>query len=386
MRLLKSHSLLRLLNSYVVDSPQPANISYLWNFGSLLATCLVIQILTGCFLAMHYQSHVDFAFNSVEHIMRDVNNGWVVRYTHANVASFFFIFVYGHIGRTLYYGSYKSPRILVWSIGVIILILMMANLLWPNCNLIEYFNLIFIELGLSNKCLCASTIALLPFSKARTKAILRVGPHNLDVLSILICGMLGGFWSHSVPSRKGASIRFQLEQSVSNSAYIHSLSLYLYNLGYCSSFVPNLVQKSEGKQDKRINTTVDRFNYRLTLLTFSSFIWIHEGFYSNSNIKRVPNWIAEFITPMGLAHWIMQDGSRQIGQGVMIATNSFTHEECVFLANILNEKFSLRTSVIKGGKSNQWRISIWKESMPLLVKLTQSYFIPEMKYKLIGYL
>nr|UHB41856.1 apocytochrome b [Butyriboletus roseoflavus] len=126
MRLLKSHSLLRLLNSYVVDSPQPSNMSYLWNFGSLLATCLVIQILTGCFLAMHYQPHVDFAFNSVEHIMRDVNNGWLIRYTHANVASFFFIFVYGHIGRNIYYGSYKSPRILVWSIGVIILILMMA--------------------------------------------------------------------------------------------------------------------------------------------------------------------------------------------------------------------------------------------------------------------
>jgi len=126
MRLLKSHSLLRLINSYVVDSPQPSNISYLWNFGSLLATCLVIQILTGCFLAMHYQPHVDFAFNSVEHIMRDVNNGWLIRYTHANVASFFFIFVYGHIGRNIYYGSYKSPRILVWSIGVIILILMMA--------------------------------------------------------------------------------------------------------------------------------------------------------------------------------------------------------------------------------------------------------------------
>nr|YP_010137122.1 apocytochrome b [Tylopilus plumbeoviolaceoides]QWM97161.1 apocytochrome b [Tylopilus plumbeoviolaceoides] len=126
MRLLKSHSLLRLLNSYIVDSPQPSNISYLWNFGSLLATCLVIQILTGCFLAMHYQPHVDFAFNSVEHIMRDVNNGWLIRYIHANVASFFFIFVYGHIGRNIYYGSYKSPRVLVWSIGVIILILMMG--------------------------------------------------------------------------------------------------------------------------------------------------------------------------------------------------------------------------------------------------------------------
>jgi ubiquinol-cytochrome c reductase cytochrome b subunit len=126
MRLLKSHVLLRLVNSYLVDSPQPANISYLWNFGSLLGVCLIIQILTGSFLAMHYQAHVDFAFSSVEHIMRDVNAGYIMRYCHANVASFFFIFVYAHIGRGLYYGSYKSPRILVWSIGVIILILMMA--------------------------------------------------------------------------------------------------------------------------------------------------------------------------------------------------------------------------------------------------------------------
>jgi len=126
MRSLKTHVLLRLFNSYVVDSPQPANISYLWNFGSLLATCLIIQILTGAFLAMHYTPNVDFAFNSVEHIMRDVNNGWLIRYTHANVASFFFIFVYMHIGRGLYYSSYKSPRVLVWSIGVIILVLMMA--------------------------------------------------------------------------------------------------------------------------------------------------------------------------------------------------------------------------------------------------------------------
>nr|WVH38069.1 apocytochrome b [Cubamyces lactineus] len=127
MRTLKSNPLLRLVNSYLIDSPEPANISYLWNFGSLLGTCLILQILTGIFLAMHYQPHVDFAFNSVEHIMRDVNNGWAVRYTHANVASFFFIFVYAHIARGLYYGSYKSPRILLWSIGVIILIVMMAT-------------------------------------------------------------------------------------------------------------------------------------------------------------------------------------------------------------------------------------------------------------------
>jgi len=127
MRFLKKQILLRFLNSYIVDSPEPANISYLWNFGSLLGICLIIQILTGVFLAMHYIPNVDFAFNSVEHIMRDVNNGWIIRYTHANVASFFFIFVYMHIARGMYYGSYRKPRFLVWSIGVIILILMMAT-------------------------------------------------------------------------------------------------------------------------------------------------------------------------------------------------------------------------------------------------------------------
>nr|MBC9701372.1 cytochrome b/b6 [Leuconostoc sp.] len=112
--------------SYVVDSPQPSNLSYAWNGGSLLATCLGIQIVTGVILAMHYTPNVDLAFVSVEHIMRDVNYGWMIRYIHANVASFFFIFVYLHIGRGLYYGSYKSPRAITWSIGVIILVLMMA--------------------------------------------------------------------------------------------------------------------------------------------------------------------------------------------------------------------------------------------------------------------
>jgi len=127
MRILKTHPILSLLNSYLVDSPQPANISYLWNLGSLLGICLIIQILTGIFLAMHYTPNVDLAFASVEHIMRDVNMGWAIRYAHANTASFFFIFVYLHIARGLYYGSYRSPRTLPWAIGVIILVLMMAT-------------------------------------------------------------------------------------------------------------------------------------------------------------------------------------------------------------------------------------------------------------------
>ena len=127
MRILKSHPLLKIVNSYIIDSPQPANLSYLWNFGSLLALCLGIQIITGVTLAMHYTPSVAEAFNSVEHIMRDVNNGWLIRYLHANTASAFFFLVYLHIGRGLYYGSYKSPRTLTWAIGTVILIVMMAT-------------------------------------------------------------------------------------------------------------------------------------------------------------------------------------------------------------------------------------------------------------------
>lgn len=142
MRILKTNVLLRFVNSYIVDSPQPANLSYLWNFGSLLALCLIIQILTGCFLAMHYIPNVDYAFNSVEHIMRDVENGYILRYTHANVASFFFTFVYAHIGRGLWYGSYRSPRVLLWSIGVIILVLMIAIGFLGYLYSPKWFNLI----------------------------------------------------------------------------------------------------------------------------------------------------------------------------------------------------------------------------------------------------
>ena len=127
MRILKSHPLLRLVNEYTIDSPQPSNLSYAWNFGSLLAFSLVIQIVTGVTLAMHYNPSVLEAFNSVEHIMRDVNNGWLLRYLHSNTASAFFFLVYLHIGRGLYYGSYRAPRTLVWTIGTVLFILMMAT-------------------------------------------------------------------------------------------------------------------------------------------------------------------------------------------------------------------------------------------------------------------
>ena len=124
---LNKNYLLALVSSHIIYYPSPITLTYAWSFGALAGICLVIQMLSGIFLAMHYTPHIDLAFSSVEYIMRDVNNGWFIRYVHANGASMFFIVVYCHIFRGLYYGSYMTPRELLWCSGVVIFILMMAT-------------------------------------------------------------------------------------------------------------------------------------------------------------------------------------------------------------------------------------------------------------------
>jgi quinol-cytochrome oxidoreductase complex cytochrome b subunit len=116
-----------LLDSHIVSYPTPINLNYAWSFGSIAGLCLVIQILSGMFLAMHYTPHLDYAFASVEHIMRDVKFGWTLRYLHANTASFFFFVVYAHIFRSLYHGSYAYPRHILWYSGILIFVLIIAT-------------------------------------------------------------------------------------------------------------------------------------------------------------------------------------------------------------------------------------------------------------------
>src|SRR5580700_11869049 len=111
----------------LMDFPTPKNLNYWWTFGGILAFCLGTQIVTGVILAMHYDPSGTGAFNSVQHIMRDVNYGWLIRYIHANGAAMFFLAVYIHMFRGLYYGSYKEPREVLWILGVIIFVLMMAT-------------------------------------------------------------------------------------------------------------------------------------------------------------------------------------------------------------------------------------------------------------------
>nr|AAG30706.1 cytochrome b [Microcebus murinus]AAS00141.1 cytochrome b [Microcebus murinus]ADG83866.1 cytochrome b [Microcebus murinus] len=121
----KTHPLMKIMNNSFIDLPAPSNISSWWNFGSLLGACLAIQIITGLFLAMHYTADTTTAFSSVTHICRDVNQGWIIRYLHANGASMFFLCLFLHVGRGMYYGSFTLTE--TWNIGIILLFTVMAT-------------------------------------------------------------------------------------------------------------------------------------------------------------------------------------------------------------------------------------------------------------------
>ena len=126
VRVLKHNLYLSIVNGLVVDLPTPSNLSSMWNMGSLLGVILVSQVISGVLCSMHYVPTVNLAFASIEHLVRDVNTGWILRYLHANGASFFFIIIYLHAGRSIYYSSYAQPRVVLWLLGVALLFLSIA--------------------------------------------------------------------------------------------------------------------------------------------------------------------------------------------------------------------------------------------------------------------
>jgi hypothetical protein len=261
---------------------------------------------------------------------------------------------------------------------------MMMAIFWPNCN----FELLYSD------SLCIE-ISTLPFIMPGMKSISRIGPHNIKPLEIIIGGMLGDFYSHIIPGKILPSVRFNVEQSLKNSGYIFHLWRIFAELGYVGSKEPVLYLKAADKKSLKSSVysnpmeMASRFNYRLSLFTFTSLVWIHDGFYHNvdgKQIKRVPEWIHLYLTPLAIAHWFMQDGSRQAGQGVLFSTHSFTHEDTVRLAELLTSMYGLKTSVVRTGKEGQWRISIWKRSMPDFARIVGPHMSPSMHYKLEGYI
>jgi len=379
MRIFKSHPLLKLVNSYIIDSPQPSNLSYLWNFGSLLAVCLIIQIITGVTLAMHYNPSVSEAFNSIEHIMRDVNNGWLIRYLHSNTASAFFFLVYLHIGRGLYYGSYRAPRTLVWTIGTVIFILMMATAFLGYVLPYGQMSLwgLYLKPQMFNFCLFLYFLLISPISEItasikviRLKGIYRIGPHNKDVLSIIFGSLLGD--SHGEKRLKGLGTRFSFSQEDSHVEYLLYLHKHISEWGYCNTKIPVITTRL-GKKGKL------RKIVRFSTWTYTSFNWIHDIWYKDG-IKRIPDCIGEYLTPLALAILIMDDGSKV---GLKFCTNSFTYNDCLKLILVLNDNFNIKASIQSTGSKDQYIIYVWKQSMNNLRDIVLPYIIPEMKYKII---
>ena len=346
--------MLNLFASYFIYSGLPSNISYNWNFGSVLGIILVFQIITGISLGMHYTANIELSFNIVEHIMRDIEYGWLIRYLHANGASLFFLFVYLHIGRGLYAGSYVYPRYKLWNIGVIIYILMMGNDFALNLfNNINFNDIILLQTPL---------FFILP----RIKANKRIGPHNIDILSILVGSLLGDGTLY----RYKNNFRFRIKDS--NKHYLYWLYNKIKKLGYTNT-LPFTNNRLKSK------------TYYFYTYTFTSFIYLYNLFYINNN-KIIPSNISMLLTPLALAIWIMDDGAVQ-KHGLILCTHCFTYNEVQLLVNALIINFNLKVTINKAGKSknglnNQYRIRISQSSMENLYNIVKDYMCPNMLYKL----
>ena len=207
---------------------------------------------------------------------------------------------------------------------------------------------------------------------SRLKGILRIGPHNKDVLSIIFGSLLGDAYAEKRAGGLGTRINFY--QEAVHVGYLYYLHKLFSNLGYCNPKIP-VVTSRLGPKGKL------RQIVRFRTWTYTSFNWIHELWYKN-NIKQVPANIAEYLTPLALAIWIMDDGCK-VGKGLKFSTNSFSYNECLNLVKALNDNFNLKASVQSAGSNDQYVIYIWKESINDLRNIVSPYIIPEMKYKII---
>lgn len=207
---------------------------------------------------------------------------------------------------------------------------------------------------------------------SRLKGIYRIGSHNKDILSIIFGSLLGD--AHAEKRLIGDGTRITFFQEGSHTNYILYLHEMFSDLGYCNSKVPIIATRlgAKGKVRKII---------RFSTWTYTSFNWIH-GLWYNNKIKCVPECIGEYLTPLALAIWIMDDGSKA-GKGLKFATNSYTYKDCLILVKALNDNFNLKCSIQLAGAKNQYVIYIWKESMDDLRKIVGPFIIPEMKYKII---
>jgi ubiquinol-cytochrome c reductase cytochrome b subunit len=313
------------------------------------------------------------------------------------IIEFNVLFKKKHIGRGLYYNSYKSPRVAPWSIGVIILVVMMATAflgyvlpygqmsLWGEKILIclicffykfkfilfdsNYLNYLTAPLMLITPCILFFTDNI-----KKLRGHYRIGPHNEVILSFLFGSLLGDAYAEKRGLTNGGGTRISFYQESTHGSYLLWLHENFSLRGYCNANFPKITTRlgEKGKVRKI---------FRFHTWTYTSFNWIHDLWYKN-NVKIVPLNIGQYLTPLALAVWIMDDGSK-VSKGLKLSCNAFTYSECVLLVKVLNDNFGLKSTVQSAGADNQYHIYIWKESIPLLRKIISPYIIPSMKYKII---
>lgn len=216
-----------------------------------------------------------------------------------------------------------------------------------------------------------NSIVYLPLKKL--KSTQRIGPHNYEIISIIIGSLLGDAYAE----KHGNGTRICFQQEYFNSSYLLCFHKFLSERGYCQIIIPKITTRL-GKQGKI------RYLSRFKTYTYSSFNWIYENFYKE-NKKIIPKNISEYLSPLALAVWIQDDGSR-VSSGLKIATNCFTYEEVIFLAEILRYKYNFKISVHKSGALNQYNLYLSKKSMKNLVEIIKPYMHTSMYYKLNGYI
>nr|AYE93300.1 LAGLIDADG homing endonuclease [Termitomyces sp.] len=217
----------------------------------------------------------------------------------------------------------------------------------------------------------------MPFNKPRTRAAQRIGPHSFNILSLLIGSLLGD----ASAEKHGEGTRICFQQEHSNNAYLLWFNRQVADLGYCKNVTPN-INRRLGKGGKLRQLS------RFKTFTYASFNWIEEAFYvknESQRIKIVPPFVEEYLTPLALAVWIMDDGGA-VSSGLKIATNNFTLIQVNLLCKIINCKYELNARPVSAGVANQYIIYIPSSSMAVLAKIIGPHMHPSMYYKLNSYL
>lgn len=247
--------------------------------------------------------------------------------------------------------------------------------LWGTLNCLKCFinniNLYFLHS-------CNSPIAywimpLLYTSKNKIKGLSRIGPHDKNISSIIFGSLLGD--AHAEKRNGGLGTRISFYQESTHVSYLLWLHSVLASAGYCNKNAPKIQTRLGSKG-------VVRKIMRFHTWTYTSFNFIHDLFYTENQVKRVPANIAEYLSPLALAIWIMDDGAK-VSKGLKFCTNSYTYSDCLLLVEVLYLNFKLKATVQSAGVPNQYVLYIWKESMPLLREIVLPYMIREMKYKIL---